>query len=118
MSLEDFADSRRDNHDNDFYQSHLAEVDDWVEKIKMQKWAMSNVMSPNDASKTLMLSFVHRMLDLSPERRPTAEALANYSESWAENGFQAVFRLRPCCSRPPEPYVADETMESESGKTP
>ena len=107
IGLEDLADYLCDDNFDESYHSHPEEVEGWVEKMKLKEWPMLDVTPSGGSSKTDMLSFVHTMLDLNPEKRPTGETLVKYFENWAQERLPAVFRSRSCCLRPPEPYVIE-----------
>ncbi|OCL04501.1 hypothetical protein AOQ84DRAFT_380531 [Glonium stellatum] len=80
ISLEDLADHLRDDNFDELYHSHPEAIEGWIEKMKLKEWLFLDIMPPGDGSKIDMLDFIHTMLSLDSEKRPSGETLVKYFE--------------------------------------
>lgn len=99
--VQDLADKRRGDGDDESYHANLGSVAAWIKDTLM---VSSSRLLANE-----LLPLVQRMLDQEPDRRPSATELDDYFERNKD-----CYEGRECCRKPPEAYVAYNYAPTES----
>lgn len=95
QDLDEFADHRRGDGDDDAFHTNLEKVSSWLAQFSRNHRLCSFEFS--------VVTLVEKMLHNKPSKRPTASQIDNHFYSLSDyNDFQ---KLKDCCHRGPEPYV-------------
>lgn len=99
FDLEDLREHLYNDGETDYYHSNIDRTHGWINK------QISDGISPGPG-KEILLKYVQRMLEESPEERPTAASIkAVFKLPLLPSPFQS--KGEGCCEAGPEPYIAE-----------